>query len=52
LVPKHLELIANDPWGKKFVYPNEPGTCEVVSKGPDGQQTISSKGELPTAYTK
>jgi hypothetical protein len=52
LVPDYLELIANDPWGKKFVYPVEQGTCEVVSRGPDGLQTISSKGELPTAYTK
>jgi type II secretory pathway pseudopilin PulG len=56
LVPAYLELIANDPWGNKFVYPAEAGACVVVSKGPDGRSgssdDISSKGELPTAYTK
>jgi len=53
LVPKHLELIAKDPWGSDFVL--EPGSCEVRSLGPDrmaGADDISSKGELPTAYTK
>lgn len=56
LVPQYLELIANDPWGNKFVYPAAPGTCEIASLGPDGQRgtddDLSSKGEAPTAYTK
>lgn len=56
LVPTYLELIANDPWGNKFVFPAAPGTCEIASTGPDGLRgtadDISSKGEAPTAYTK
>ncbi len=51
LVPEYLALIANDPWGQKFTYPSEPGTCEIVAKPPDGQ-AISSRAQLPTAYTK
>ena len=51
LVPDYLVLLANDPWGQKFTYPAEPGTCEVMAKAPEGQ-TISSKAQLPTAYTK
>jgi hypothetical protein len=56
LIPQQMEVIPKDPWGHDFVYPATPGTCDVVSKGPDGAQgssdDISSHGEQPTAYTK
>ena len=56
LVPDYLELIANDPWNEYFIYPANPGTCEIASAGPDRQRgtadDISSKGEAPTAYSK
>lgn len=45
LVPKYVEKIENDPWGRPYAYAadnnSDPKTCVVRSIGPDGQPGTS-----------